>query len=84
MDAMEPGTRFSDLEADEVMISRPSRWVIALLIGLALTMLALAALSSERVSAPSPRGEGAIKAVPVEAMAAGARATRQHVATPSW
>jgi hypothetical protein len=59
MDAMEPATRFSDLEREEMTAVRPSRWVVIALVAAALLLLTLAAVSSERSSAP-PHGDGGI------------------------
>ena len=53
MDAMEPGTSFSNLDTEEISTVRPSRWVTVALLTSALIMLSLAALSSERASAPN-------------------------------
>jgi hypothetical protein len=66
MDAMEPATRFSDLECEEMAVARPSRWVVVALLACALVMLSLAALSSERASTPRPRNSGISQPTPTE------------------
>jgi hypothetical protein len=58
MDAMEPATRFSDPEYEEMSVARPSRWLVVALLACALVMLSLAALSSERASKPPNRDAG--------------------------
>ena len=60
-------TRFSDLETDEVMVQQPSRGVVLALVALAVGMLVLASLSSERVSAPAQRGAEPAKASAADA-----------------
>ena len=79
MDAMAPETKFSDLEADEVVVSRPSRWIVVALAGTAVILLALAALSSEQVSGSPNRGEAAVKAISIDAIAGAGRAPGRQI-----
>src|SRR5438105_8973279 len=72
IDAMEPATPI-DVEGEALMLARPNRWVVVGLGILALVLLTLAALSSERVSAPLPRGEDGGKVIAVEAIATAGR-----------
>ena len=60
-------TRFSDLATDEVMVQQPSRGVVLALVAMAVGMLVLASLSSERVSAPGQRGAEPAKASAADA-----------------
>jgi hypothetical protein len=79
MDAMEPETKFSDLQSDEVMISRPSRWVVVVLAGSAVIMLALAAISSGQVSGLTQRADTSVKPVSIDGIAGAGRAPGRQI-----